>query len=104
MSSLFNDYQPESFFDEVFSKTGKARSHYGAMLDSAGSLSPSEYSARQKAVDAAFLRHSPGEVGQGLAGASSGLSVSNEVRRAERCIGHDFVLPKKKKRWKKLQK
>lgn len=56
MSSLFNDYQPESFFDEVFSKTGKARSHYGAMLDSAGSLSPSEYSARQKAVDAAFLR------------------------------------------------
>ncbi|WP_395738382.1 circularly permuted type 2 ATP-grasp protein [Prosthecobacter sp.] len=56
MSSLFNDYQPESFFDEVFSDSGKARPHYGAMLDSAGSLTPSEYSTRQKAVDAAFLR------------------------------------------------
>jgi uncharacterized circularly permuted ATP-grasp superfamily protein len=56
MSSLFNDYQPESFFDEVFSKPGKTRPHYGAMLDSIGSLTPAEYSARQKAVDAAFLR------------------------------------------------
>ncbi len=56
MSSLFNDYQPGKFFDEVYSAPEAARSHYQALLNNVGTLSPAEYSTLQRAVDAAFLR------------------------------------------------
>lgn len=54
--SLFSGYVPGEFFDEVFAAPGVARPHYGALLESVGKLSPAEYGARQRAVDAAFLR------------------------------------------------
>ncbi len=56
MSSLFRDYQPESFFDEVFARQDATRPHYGGMLGNIGSLSPGDYAALQRTVDAAFLR------------------------------------------------
>lgn len=56
MSSLFNDYQPGNFFDEVYSADMTGRPHYKALLGSIGSLTPGDYSALQKTVDAAFLR------------------------------------------------
>ncbi len=56
MSALFSQYQPAGFFDEVFHAPGDARPHYDGILESIGSLSPSEYGHRQRAVDTAFLR------------------------------------------------
>jgi uncharacterized circularly permuted ATP-grasp superfamily protein len=56
MSSLFNDYQPGSFFDEMFSATAAARGHYSGIMGSIGTLTPAEYATRQRTADAAFLR------------------------------------------------
>ncbi|MBU3666006.1 MAG: circularly permuted type 2 ATP-grasp protein [Chthoniobacterales bacterium] len=56
MPGLFNRYQTSGFFDEVFTPTSSPRPHYRALLSRVGSLQPSEYSALQNAVDAAFLR------------------------------------------------
>ncbi|WP_461783685.1 circularly permuted type 2 ATP-grasp protein [Prosthecobacter sp.] len=56
MSSLFNDYQPGSFFDEMFSTPDAAREHYAGIMGSIGTLTPPEYAARQRTADAVFLR------------------------------------------------
>ena len=56
MSSLFDDYQPGSFFDEMFSGPANARDHYSGITGSIGTLTPGEYAARQHTADAVFLR------------------------------------------------
>jgi uncharacterized circularly permuted ATP-grasp superfamily protein len=56
MSSLFNDYQPGSFFDEMFSAPDAAREHYSGIMGSIGTLTPAEYAARQRTADMVFLR------------------------------------------------
>lgn len=56
MAALFSDYQPGDFFDEVFARRGDPRPHYRALLSRVDAMKPPEYSALQKAVDAAFLR------------------------------------------------
>lgn len=56
MTSLFQDYRPDHFFDEMFVSDGETRPHYGAILESIGQLSASDYALRQRAADAAFLR------------------------------------------------
>ena len=45
MSSLFDDYQPGSFFDEMFSAPDAARDHYSGIMGSIGTLTPAEYAA-----------------------------------------------------------
>lgn len=56
MAALFADYQTADFFDEVFVRAGEPRPHYRALLSRVDAMKPQEYSALQKAVDAAFLR------------------------------------------------
>ncbi len=56
MAALFDNYQDEKFFDEVFTSSGAPRPHYQALLSSVGALRGADYSRLQKAVDAAFLR------------------------------------------------
>lgn len=77
--SLFSGYVPGEFFDEVFAAPGVARPHYGALLESVGKLSPAEYGARQRAVDAAFLR-------QGVT-----FTVYGDERGTERIFPFDLM-------------
>ena len=56
MSSLFDDYQPGSFFDEMFSAPANTRAHYSGITGSIGKLNAAEYASRQHTADAVFLR------------------------------------------------
>lgn len=56
MASLFQDYRPGHFFDEMFAGEGATRPHYEAIRDSIGALSAAEYAQLQRAADTAFLR------------------------------------------------
>jgi uncharacterized circularly permuted ATP-grasp superfamily protein len=79
MSSLFNDYQPGSFFDEMFSTPDAAREHYAGIMGSIGTLTPPEYAARQRTADAVFLR-------QGVT-----FTVYNDDQGTERIFPFDCV-------------
>ncbi len=56
MASAFSDYEVEGFFDEVFSEPGEVRPHYRDLVGHVGALGGAEYAARQRVVDAAFLK------------------------------------------------
>ena len=56
MFSLFSDYQPESFFDEMFVSDEQTRPHYGEVEKSLGLLTPADYSTKQRTADSAFVR------------------------------------------------
>ena len=56
MPSLFQDYAPESFFDEVFSAPGQVRPHYEAVVQAVDRMTPEEFASKQLGADAAFLK------------------------------------------------
>jgi uncharacterized circularly permuted ATP-grasp superfamily protein len=51
---LFSDYDPESFFDEVFSAPGEVRDHYVGLLDRLKHFSADDLARRERRRDAAF--------------------------------------------------
>ena len=53
---FFEDYQPESFFDEMYTPDGKVRSHYEGILGRMIELGAEEYIQKCQAVDLSFLR------------------------------------------------
>ena len=56
MKSLFSQYDPGPFFDEMFNSETSIRGHYSAVEKNIGTLSSTDYSRHQMAADAAFLR------------------------------------------------
>ena len=56
MTSLFADYEPGTFFDEMFEGDRATRPHYEAVEKSMGEMSPTDYSQRQRTADSAFIR------------------------------------------------
>ncbi len=56
MTSLFADYEPGTFFDEMFEGDRATRPHYKAVETSMGEMTPADYSQRQRTADSAFIR------------------------------------------------
>lgn len=53
-AGLFDDYDPETFFDEVFSGPGEVREHYTGLLDRLRRFSAEDLARRERRRDAAF--------------------------------------------------
>ncbi len=53
---LFDNYQPEDFFDEMFEADGTVRPHYRGVADALNPVEPGEFRNKQAAVEAAFMR------------------------------------------------
>ena len=53
---LFNNYQTEDFFDEMFTSDGTARPHYQNVSEAFREISADEFRNKQTAVEAAFMR------------------------------------------------
>jgi len=53
---LFDGYDKDNFFDEMFAEDGSVRQHYRHALDQMRQLDPPEYRQKQTAVDLAFMR------------------------------------------------
>lgn len=53
---LFESYQTDGFFDEMFAAEGSPRPHYKAVMEALNEISPDEFRSRQAAVEAAFMR------------------------------------------------
>ncbi len=51
---LFDDYDPETFFDEVFAAPGEVRAHYVGLLDRLKHFSADDLARRERRRDAAF--------------------------------------------------
>ena len=51
---LFDDYDPETFFDEVFTPSGDVREHYVGLLDRLSHFSADDLARRERRRDAAF--------------------------------------------------
>ncbi len=53
---LFDNYQPENFFDEMFTSEGVTRPHYRSVAEALNHVDPLEFRNKQAAVEAAFMR------------------------------------------------
>ena len=53
---FFDNYQPESFFDEMFSADGEVRAHYRGILGRMCEMNIDTYNQKVQAVDLSFLR------------------------------------------------
>jgi uncharacterized circularly permuted ATP-grasp superfamily protein len=53
-TTLFDGYDPESFFDEVVAADGTPRPHYEALVRRMAGLSPQQMAERERVRDAAF--------------------------------------------------
>lgn len=56
MSSLFDGYSAETFFDEMISGDGEVRPHYRKLAERFNALTPDDFEQRRRAVDLSFLR------------------------------------------------
>lgn len=53
---MFEQYQPEKFFDEMFSAPGEVRPHYRRILERFEALSDDEFEMKRAATDLSFMR------------------------------------------------
>jgi len=53
---LFDNYQPENFFDEMFTADGVTRPHYRSVAAALNDVDPADFRNKQAAVEAAFMR------------------------------------------------
>jgi len=53
---LFEPYQTEDFFDEMFASDGVTRPHYRGVADALNTVPAAEFRNKQAAVEAAFMR------------------------------------------------
>lgn len=92
MPSLFDTYDPGGFFDEMFAAGSGRRPHYAEVMESIGSLPPSEYAMRQRAADASFLK-------QGVT-----FTVYGDDRGTERIFPFDLmprIIPRRE--WERIE-
>jgi uncharacterized circularly permuted ATP-grasp superfamily protein len=76
---LFDKYDPEEFYDEMFSATGRVRPHYRQLWQRLQRLNPREFDRRREATDASFLR-------QGIT-----FTVYSDERGTERIFPFDLI-------------
>jgi uncharacterized circularly permuted ATP-grasp superfamily protein len=55
MGELFGDYDPGSFFDEMFEPSGQVRNHYQRLYQRYGELTPEEFERKRSGADNSFL-------------------------------------------------
>lgn len=55
MGNMFEGYDPEMFFDEMFSRSGEVRPHYQRLFARFGEMSFDEFRAKRAVADSAFL-------------------------------------------------
>jgi uncharacterized circularly permuted ATP-grasp superfamily protein len=55
MGNLFEGYDPEAFFDEMFRNSGEVRPHYQRLFARFGEMSLAEFRAKRAVADSAFL-------------------------------------------------
>ncbi|HEX3444627.1 MAG TPA: circularly permuted type 2 ATP-grasp protein, partial [Chthoniobacterales bacterium] len=55
MGMLFNNYDPGSFFDEMFEPSGQVRTHYDRLYQRYSELTPEEFERKRAAADNSFL-------------------------------------------------
>jgi uncharacterized circularly permuted ATP-grasp superfamily protein len=77
--ALLDSYNPDDFFDEMFSAPGQVRPHYAALYERFQQLEREEFEQRRDAVDAAFLR-------QGIT-----FTVYSDQQGTERIFPFDLV-------------
>jgi len=54
-TGLFESYQTDNFYDEMFAAPGVPRPHYAKLFNTLADISPEHYDARRKLADLAFL-------------------------------------------------
>jgi uncharacterized circularly permuted ATP-grasp superfamily protein len=79
MGTLFQGYEPENFFDEMFGPAGDVRSHYRRLLDRYGVMSEAEFQKKRALADNAFLT-------QGVT-----FTVYNDQEGTERIFPFDLI-------------
>jgi uncharacterized circularly permuted ATP-grasp superfamily protein len=79
MGNLFQGYEPESFFDEMFETTGDVRAHYRTLLDRYSAMSGDEFQKKRALADNAFLT-------QGVT-----FTVYNDQEGTERIFPFDLI-------------
>jgi len=76
---FFENYQPEAFFDEMFTPDGQVRPHYRAILARIQQLSVDAFEQKRQTVDLSFLR-------QGIT-----FTVYNDEEGTEKIFPFDLV-------------
>src|SRR3569623_1362141 len=76
---LFDNYQTDGFFDEMFEANGSPRPHYSPVLESLNNVPQDEFKNKQAAVELAFMR------GGGT------FTVYNDSQGTERIFPFDCV-------------
>jgi uncharacterized circularly permuted ATP-grasp superfamily protein len=92
-SGLFSGYALGSFYDEMFSSMGIARSHYTRMFEKLGGMAPKHFQDRRKLADLSFLL-------QGIT-----FTVYSDGRGTERLFPFDLIpriLPNSE--WTKIER
>src|SRR6202047_3059126 len=79
MGNLFQGYQPETFFDEMFGSTGVVRAHYERLLARYTGMSSEEFQKKRDLADNAFLT-------QGVT-----FTVYNDQEGTERIFPFDLI-------------
>jgi uncharacterized circularly permuted ATP-grasp superfamily protein len=79
MGNLFQGYEPENFFDEMFTPTGSARPHYQTLLNRYEGMTYAEYQKKRDLADNAFLT-------QGVT-----FTVYNDQQGTERIFPFDLI-------------
>ncbi len=76
---IFDGYENDAFFDEMFTESGEVRAHYRRILKRFSTLGPEDFQSRASAVDLSFMR-------QGIT-----FTVYNDDRGTERIFPFDLV-------------
>jgi uncharacterized circularly permuted ATP-grasp superfamily protein len=79
MGNLFQGYEPEPFFDEMFGSTGGVRAHYERLLTRYTAMSSEEFQKKRDLADNAFLT-------QGVT-----FTVYNDQEGTERIFPFDLI-------------
>ncbi len=79
MGNLFQGYEPETFFDEMFESTGSVRAHYERLLIRYTGMSSGEFQKKRDLADNAFLT-------QGVT-----FTVYNDQEGTERIFPFDLI-------------
>ncbi len=79
MGNLFQGYEPEAFFDEMFESTGGVRTHYQTLLTRYTGMSSEEFQKKRDLADNAFLT-------QGVT-----FTVYNDQEGTERIFPFDLI-------------
>ena len=79
MDTFFDNYQPESFFDEMFTAPGEVRPHYKDLLARLQGMSREEFCRKRSLADTSFLN-------QGIT-----FTVYNDDQGTERIFPFDLI-------------